>query len=106
MDLIFNYAGTLSLSKSLHSKNIKDISIGDVFIKGGSPGHAVIVVDMAVNVSGDKIFMIAQSYMPAQETQILRNINDDELTPWYSSKIVGDLVTPQWTFETNQLKTW
>ncbi len=106
MDLVFTYAGTLSLSKTLHSKNIKDISIGDVFILGGSPGHAVIVVDMAENKSGEKVFMLAQSYMPAQETQILRNLNDDKLTPWYSSKIVGDLVTPQWTFETNQLKTW
>ena len=106
MDLVFTYAGTLSLSKTLHSKNIKDISIGDVFIWGGSPGHAVIVVDMAENKAGEKVFMLAQSYMPAQETQILRNLNDDKLTPWYSSRIVGSLETPQWTFETNQLKTW
>ena len=106
MDLVFNYAGTLSLSKTLHSKSIKDISIGDVFILGGSPGHAVIVVDMAINKSGDKVFMLAQSYMPAQETQILRNLNDGKLSPWYSEKIVGDLVTPEWTFDTNQLKTW
>jgi len=25
------------------------MKIGDVFIKGGSPGHAVIIVDMAEN---------------------------------------------------------
>lgn len=106
MDLVFTYAGSLSLSKTLHSKNIKDISIGDVFILGGFPGHAVIVVDMAENKSGEKVFMLAQSYMPAQETQILRNLNDDKLTPWYSEKIVGELVTPQWTFSTDQLKTW
>ncbi len=106
MDLVFNYAGTLSLSKSLHSKSIKDISIGDVFVFGGSPGHAVIVVDVAENKSGERVFMIAQSYMPAQETQILKNLNDDKLSPWYSSDIVGSLATPQWTFNTNQLKTW
>ncbi len=106
MELIFNYAGTLSLSKSLHSKNIKDISIGDVFIFGGSPGHAVIVVDVAENKTGEKVFMIAQSYMPAQETQILKNLNDSKLSPWYSAKIEGDLVTPEWTFSTDQLKTW
>lgn len=81
MDLVFNYAGTLSLSKCLHSKNIKDISIGDVFIFGGSPGHAVIVVDVAENKSGEKVFMIAQSYMPAQETQILKNLTVDKLSP-------------------------
>jgi len=49
MEFVFMYAGTLSLSKSLHSKDIKDIAIGDVFILGGSPGHAVIVVDVAEN---------------------------------------------------------
>src|SRR6185503_15307791 len=40
MEFIFTYAGSLSLSRSMHSKNIKDIAIGDVFIVGGSPGHA------------------------------------------------------------------
>ncbi len=106
MDLIFTYAGTLSLSKSLYIKNIKDISIGDVFIWGGSPGHAVIVVDVAENKSGEKIFMLAQSYMPAQETQILKNLSDDKLSPWYSNNIAEKLVTPQWTFSIDDLKTW
>jgi len=106
MDMVFNYAGTLSLSKSLQSKSISDISIGDVFIFGGSPGHAVIVVDMAENKSGKKIFLLAQSYMPAQETQILKNPNDNKLSPWYSSGISGTLETPEWTFRTDQLKTW
>jgi hypothetical protein len=106
MEFIFTYAGTLSLSKSLHSKSIKDISIGDVFIVGGSPGHAVVVVDVAENGSGEKVFMIAQSYMPAQETQILKNTNDTVLSPWYSADFTGLLTTPEWEFESNQLKTW
>lgn len=106
MEMVFSYAGTLSLSKSLHSKNLKDISSGDVFIVGGSPGHAVIVVDVAENKSGEKIFMLAQSYMPAQETQVLKNLNDENISPWYSANIIGNLETPQWTFTTDQLKTW
>jgi hypothetical protein len=106
LEFVFTYAGTLSLSKSLRSKNIKDICIGDVFIVGGSPGHAVIVVDVAENESGKKVFMLAQSYMPAQETQILKNNNDMNLSPWYSSDIAGYLVTPEWSFNTDQLKTW
>jgi len=106
MEFIFTYAGSLSLSKTLHTKNINDISIGDVFIIGGSPGHAVIVVDVAENKSGKKVFLLAQSYMPAQETQILKNNTDEKLSPWYSSDIAGYLSTPQWNFQTNQLKTW
>ena len=106
MEFVFIYAGTLSLSKSLRSKNIKDIAIGDVFILGGSPGHAVIVVDVAENETGEKVFLLAQSYMPAQETQILKNNNDNKLSPWYSANIVGKLYTPEWTFDVGQLKTW
>jgi hypothetical protein len=106
MDLVFTYSGSLSLSKSLRPKEIKDISIGDVFIWGGSPGHAVIVVDIAENKSGDKVFLLAQSYMPAQETQILKNLNDENLNPWYSAGPSGELITPQWTFSVDQLKTW
>lgn len=106
MEFVFILPGTLSLSKSLHSKNIKDIAVGDVFILGGSPGHAVIVVDVAENNEGEKVFLLAQSYMPAQETQILKNNNDGKLSPWYSANIVEHLYTPEWTFNARQLKTW
>jgi hypothetical protein len=81
------------------------MKIGDVFIKGGSPGHAIIVMDMAENKStGEKIFILAQSYMPAQETQILCNPKSKELSPWYSLNYTGDLYTPEWTFSENMLK--
>ena len=106
MDVVFTYAGTLSLSEILHSKSIKDISIGDVFIVGGSPGHAVIVVDVAQNKEGKKLFILAQSYMPAQETQVLKNLNDESISPWYRSDFAGDLLTPEWTFKKSELKTW
>ncbi len=86
MEMIFSYAGSLSLSKEMKSVPIGDLQIGDVFILGGSPGHAIIVVDVAMNPkTNKKIFMLAQSYMPAQETQILKNPKDEKLSPWYSS---------------------
>jgi hypothetical protein len=80
------------------------MTIGDVFIEAGSPGHAEIIVDMAENENGEKIFLLAQSYMPAQQTQILLNPNDEKISPWYSLEGYDKLVTPQWTFELNQLK--
>ncbi|MEC0248950.1 DUF4846 domain-containing protein [Paenibacillus chitinolyticus] len=43
-------------------------------IIGGSPGHAGIAVDTAVNKpTGETLFMPAQSCTPARETQILAN---------------------------------
>ena len=106
LDLVFNYAGSLSLSKSMKHKEFREISIGDVFIVGGSPGHAEIVVDVAENNSGVKIFLLAQSYMPAQETQILKNLNNELISPWYTTNVGGLLITPQWSFNMGDLKTW
>ena len=101
---IYMYAGTLSLSKELVPVKIENMQIGDVFIQGGSPGHAVIVVDMVENNQGGKMFMLAQSYMPAQEIQILVNPKDSKISPWYSLGDWLDLYTPEWNFTDEDLK--
>ncbi|MDX2361430.1 MAG: DUF4846 domain-containing protein [Crocinitomicaceae bacterium] len=107
MELIFNYAGTLSLSKELLPKDVKDLAIGDVFIRGGSPGHAILVIDVAIDPeTGEKLFLLAQSYMPAQQTQILVNHNKPIISPWYSEDFGSMLNTPEWTFESSQLMTF
>ncbi|MFM2316328.1 MAG: hypothetical protein RLZZ155_660, partial [Bacteroidota bacterium] len=105
MKKIFTYAGTLSLSKELQAKNIATLEAGDVFIKGGSPGHAVIVLDVAEGPQG-KVFLLAQSYMPAQDIEVLINPNNANLSPWFKANDVGILETPEWDFDWNQLKTW
>ncbi len=106
LEMVFSYAGTASLSKELEAVSIMEMRIGDVFIKGGFPGHAVIVVDMAIDkTTNDKVFLLAQSYMPAQEIQILKNPNDPNLSPWYSlSNMSTELRTPEWKFKKDELK--
>ena len=105
MECVFRYASTLSLTKELKSVSIESMQIGDVFIHGGSPGHAIIVVDMAINPeTKEKLFLLAQSYMPAQEIQLLKNPNNEGLSPWYSLSFNGDLYTPEWTFSRDELK--
>lgn len=103
LDIVFAYAGTLSLSKELKSVEVTDLKAGDVFIKGGSPGHAVIVLDTAENVAGEKLFMLAQGYMPAQDMHVLMNPGDESLGPWYASDFGDTLVTPDWSFDKGQL---
>jgi hypothetical protein len=105
MKKIFTYAGTLSLSNELQSKNIANLEAGDVFIKGGSPGHAVIVVDVAEGPQG-KVFLLAQSYMPAQDIEILKNPSKAGMSPWFKASEMGILETPEWDFNWSQLKTW
>ncbi|MCX6164825.1 MAG: DUF4846 domain-containing protein [Ignavibacteriae bacterium] len=105
LNIVFTYAGTLSLAKEVKPVELSKMQIGDIFIKGGSPGHAVIVVDLAVNEkSGEKIFLLAQSYMPAQDIQILKNPMNTALSPWYSINFGETLETPEWDFSKNQLK--
>ena len=105
MNLIFAYAGTLSLAKELPSIAFETMKIGDIFIQGGSPGHAIIVVDMAINpTTGKQLFLLAQSYMPAQDIQILQNPMNETFGPWYSNQFFGDLITPEWRFDRTDLK--
>ena len=105
LETVWSFSGTLSLSKELKPIAIENMQIGDVFIQGGSPGHAVIVIDVAINKTTDqKVFMLAQSYMPAQETQILINPRYSELGVWYSSDFEKTLITPEWNFRLGDLK--
>jgi len=105
MDIIFSYAGTLSLAKELKTVSIKNIQIGDVFIQGGSPGHAVVVVDMVENKkTSERRFLLAQSYMPAQEIHVLKNMANANGSPWYSNFSEGNVDTPEWGFRVEDLK--
>lgn len=107
LDIVFAYAGTLSLSGELAEKKYADISAGDVFIQGGSPGHAVIVVDVAVSTEkGRRIYLLAQSFMPAQEIHILKNPENPD-NPWYEADEDGiAIVTPEWTFYPCDMKSF
>ena len=107
LENVFGMCGTASLEKQLKPvENIMNIQPGDVFIKGGFPGHAMIVIDVAINDKGKKVFMLAQSYMPAQDIHIVRNPMNAELNPWYEVNDAEDISTPEWTFLNNQLRRW
>ncbi|PHR47602.1 MAG: hypothetical protein COA32_06485 [Fluviicola sp.] len=105
LEYVFSFAGTWSLEKELNAVTAENMKIGDIFIYGGSPGHAVIVVDMIEDkTTGQRYFMLAQSYMPAQEIQVLINPNNEETSPWYSTEIRNTLKTPEWVFDGDALK--
>jgi len=104
LELVFMYAGTLSLSKELKPITINEIQPGDVFIWGGSPGHAVMVGDVCEHIeTGEKLFLLLQSYMPAQDIHVLKNQNHPEISPWYKTNFGEKLYTPEWTFGKNAL---
>lgn len=107
LDIVFMYAGTASLSRELATVPYTSLQPGDVFIKGGSPGHAVIVMDVAIHsATKKKVFLLSQSYMPAQQIHILVNPVSRSLSPWYelSETDAGKLYTPEWIFARKDLK--
>jgi hypothetical protein len=106
MDRIFAYAGSWSLEREMRGVALSDMRIGDVFIKGGFPGHAVLVVDMAVNqATGEMRFLLMQSYMPAQDMHVLKNPKSADGTPWYAPPAEGqELITPEWVFPAGTLR--
>jgi hypothetical protein len=106
LNVVFTYAGTASLSQEMRKvADVRDIRAGDVFVEGGFPGHAVIVVDVARDPrSGRRVFLLAQSYMPAQDIHILRNPAGGPTAPWYEAKTTESLKTPEWMFRTEHLR--
>lgn len=106
LTMVFMYAGTLSLNSECSDINLEEITPGDIFIKGGSPGHCVMIIDIARNTEGEKAFLLAQGYMPAQEFHVLKNPLHEK-NPWYyASEFTYPFITPQWTFEEGSLKRW
>lgn len=106
LDVVFMYAGTASLERELIPAKPESLRPGDIWIEGGSPGHAVIVLDVVQNPgSGEHLFLLAQSYMPAQEIHVLANPAHTAGDPWYNLAEIGEyLETPQWQFRKDQLR--
>lgn len=98
LDAVFTYAGTISLRRELIPvADPARIEPGDVFIQAGSPGHAVIVLDVAESPGGERVFLLGQSFMPAQDVHVLVNPAADG-SPWYAVQPDCSLTTPEWRF--------
>ncbi|MDO5989093.1 DUF4846 domain-containing protein [Flavivirga amylovorans] len=93
LNLIYMYSGTLSLYNELPKiEYAKDLKIGDMLIKGGSPGHIVMICDEVINSKGEKLYLLFQGNTPAQSVHLVKNLEDSELSPWYRLK--KDTVIP------------
>lgn len=95
----FAYSSTLSMEGESVPAFLSDVRIGDIFLKSGSPGHVVMVADVCEDKDGRKAFLLAQSYMPAQQFYVLDN-PANENDPWYYvDEITYPLSTPEYTFQ-------
>lgn len=97
---VYVYASTDSLVTQFKSRDYNDLQVGDIIVATArelsaaaqlvSPeladsikyGHAMIVVDIAVNEAGEKVFMLAEGNTPATECAVVENPNP-EMSVWF-----------------------
>jgi len=105
LERVFMYAGTASLEKELVPVDAADINLGDILIQGGTPGHAMIIVDEVYNPeTGEELYLLAQSNMPAQDIQVIKNPAEPAISPWYRIDEETVINSGRWNFTTNNIK--
>jgi hypothetical protein len=95
----FLYAGTLSLHKDAIKVPIDDdIQPGDFFLTGGSPGHVVMILDVATKDGSPPIGIVAQGFMPAQEFHIIKGNGRHVIDNWFALPTTEEqaLTIPNW----------
>jgi hypothetical protein len=106
LDVVYNYAGTISVNRETEKVTSNDdISSGDIIITPGSPGHAVMIVGCAKDKHNNKVYLLAESYMPAQSIHVLTNPFESGINPWYQLDLnSGSIETARYTFSTANIK--
>lgn len=84
---LYGVASTISLSREMKTRRLADMQPGDVFVYparyGQQYGHAVMVVDVAINSNGKKAFLLAEGNTPAREIYVMRNFENPFRSPWF-----------------------
>ncbi len=92
LDAVFTYANTVALARDAKKVERDQLAPGDFFVQGGTPGHAVIVLDLVEAKDGKRKALLGQGFMPAQNFHVLRGDGDDA---WFSLD-AATIATPFW----------
>jgi len=98
---LFVYAGTRSLGRDSRPVGpAETLDGGDFFVRPGSPGHAVMVLDVATDSRGRRYGLIGQGFTPAQELHVVADPgNSAKAHVWFPlpSRPGEALVIPEWS---------
>ena len=101
LDIVYTYAGTISLHKEL--KTASSFDVGTIVITPESPGHCFIITDKKVNKKGEVFYKLVEGYTPARSIYVLSNPYEEEISPWYRLRN-GTIQTSSYTFTNYDLK--
>ena len=96
----FIYAGTRSLNRDSTRLPVdKPIVPGDFFVSPGSPGHAIIVLDVAKAPGQPDVALLGQGFMPAQSFHVIEDDGSHMRGRWFvlPSGQSGALKNPSWS---------
>lgn len=108
LDVIFNYAGTISLHKETKpvTKN-SDLKTGDILITPGSPGHIVFISGVCKNQKGKRLYLLSEGFTPAQSVHVILNPFNPYFTPWYDLDIhAAETKTARYFFKPTNFRSF
>jgi hypothetical protein len=85
LDTVFLWAGSRSLALDTVAVT-GDLAPGDLLVVGGSPGHVLVILDVAAGRDGPQL-LIGQGYMPAQSFHVIG---------WFGVDDDGGVTVPSW----------
>ena len=85
LDTVFMWAGSMSLAKDTVAVDVA--APGDLLVIGGSPGHVLVILDVAVAKGARPRLLLGQGYMPAQSFHVLG---------WFGVDDDGSVLVPSW----------
>lgn len=104
---VMQFAGTLSLEAESVPIPIGEAHAGDILCHGGAPGHAVLIADEAADADGNRYFLLAQGFIPAQLAHVITGYAPDG-NPWYSeAELSAETVyLSSYVFRGDALRRW
>jgi len=94
LEFLFIWTGTMHLQQEPRVKEPARVRAGDFFIQGGSPGHTVVILDLARGPAGELRALIGQGFMPAQDLHVMRGADG---SPWFKLDFkAAGVKTPFW----------
>ena len=108
---LYGVASTFSLSREMKTRRLADMQTGDVFVYparyGLQYGHAVMVVDVAINSDGKKAFLLAEGNTPAREIHVMRNFENPFRSPWFMlDEDADNLILSVFHYKASDLKSF
>jgi hypothetical protein len=95
LEFMFSWTGTIHQVGEPRVR-FAELQAGDFLIQGGSPGHAVVILDLARGEGarrGELRGLIGQGFMPAQDLHVLRA---DDGGAWFELREDRAIPVPLW----------